>query len=366
MIRIDSVLPGEKRLAEFIAAEIRSMGLEPELHEVAPGRPNVYACTEPGDAPPRLVFSGHSDTVPPAPDWNTDPFEPVERRGKLYGLGASNMKGGLACMLAAFKALAGERVRVGLAVTVDQEGLSTGAHALLETGFGKCDAMLHAEHFHGDSENDYLPNAVTGKLLYRLTVRGRAAHAFRPEEGGLNAVEDAARIIAALDRLKRKSHPLFGKGTVCTLKAGGGYREYSIVVPDRCEVVITRLLVPGETRESAIEDMEELIDTLDLGSSVVIETPPPGYDAYALDEDAGIMAPFKEAYRNVIGKPPFFAGHHGVVDANVFTAKGGIPTVVFGPKGANHHMAGEYVVIDTLEPTSRVYAECALRYLSRH
>ncbi|UCD17134.1 MAG: M20/M25/M40 family metallo-hydrolase, partial [Candidatus Zixiibacteriota bacterium] len=290
MISIDSVLPREERLAAFIADEIRSFGIEPEWREVAPGRPNVCALTDLGPADHFLVFSGHSDTVGAAAGWQTDPFSPVIRNGRLYGLGAANMKGGLACCLAAFRALVqtsrlrGGPGRLGIAVTVDQEGHSIGARALLKTEYGRCNAMLHAEHFYGDSERNYLPMACTGKVLYRLTVRGRAAHAFRPHSGGINAIADASRIIGALDKLNLKEHPLFGKETACVLKIEGGFKEYSIVVPERCEIVITRLIVPGETADTAFGDMEQLIDSLNLQSTVAIETPPPCYSPYILDQ----------------------------------------------------------------------------------
>jgi acetylornithine deacetylase/succinyl-diaminopimelate desuccinylase-like protein len=369
MVSIDSILPHEECLAEFIADEIRAMGLEPAWHEVAPGRPNVYCTADLGPTDRFLVFSGHSDTVGVASGWETDPFQLTEGDGRLYGLGAVNMKGGLACSLTAFKALVeaeevhGSLGRLGFAVTVDQEGHSIGAKALLETEYGRCDAMLHAEHFYGNSEEDYLPIAVTGKVLYKLTVRGRTAHAFRPHLG-VNAVADASRIVAALDRLGLKEDPLFGKGTVCTLKIEGGYKEYSMVVPEHCEVVITRLIVPSETRETAVQDMRELIDSLGLESEVEIETPPPCYDPYFLDRNTPILTPFQEVYREVIGTNPHFAGHRGIVDANVFVAEGNIPTIVFGPKGANHHSAGEYVELATLEPVARVYAETARRFLS--
>ena len=80
-------------------------------------------------------------------------------------------------------------------MTVDQEGHSIGARALLETNYGQCDVMLHSEHFFGSSQEDYLPITVAGKVLYKLTVKGCAAHAFRPHLGGINAVEDAGRIV---------------------------------------------------------------------------------------------------------------------------------------------------------------------------
>ena len=368
MISINSALPEEQALAAYLAEQIRQTGVEPEWHEVAPGRPNVCASAEFGEAGRFLVFSGHSDTVPAASGWETDPLAPFEKDGRMYGLGAINMKAGLACMLAAFKALveSGKELRkgrIGLAVTVDQEGLSIGARALLKTPYGSCDAMLHAEHFFGDSEKCYLPIGATGKVLYKVTVKGRAAHAFRPHLGGINAVTDAARIVTALDRLQLRHHDKFGKGTVCVLKIDGGYRQYAIVVPEWCEIIITRLTVPGETTETAVRDMQDLIESLKLESQATVETPPPCYDPYELDDTTPIMSVFKDTYREVVGVSPVFAPHKGIVDANVFCAEGGIPTIVFGPRGANHHCPGEYVEIATLEPVARVYAETALRFL---
>ena len=205
LIGINSILPNEAKISEFIADQLRGFGVEPEWHEVAPGRPNVHATAEIGTRGRFLVLSGHSDTVGVASGWETDPFVMTEQNGRLYGLGAVNMKGGLACSLAAFKALieadVGRRGRLGFAVTVDQEGYSIGARALLKTNHGQCDAMLHSEHFFGSSQEDYLPIAVTGKVLYKLTVKGRAAHAFRPHLGGINAVEDTGRIVTALKHL---------------------------------------------------------------------------------------------------------------------------------------------------------------------
>ena len=368
LISINSILPNEAKISEFIADQLRGLGVEPEWHEVAPGRPNVYATAEIGTRDRFLVLSGHSDTVGVASGWETDPFVMTEQNGRLYGLGAINMKGGLACSLAAFKALVetdvGKRGRLGFAVTADQEGHSIGARALLDTTYGQCDAMLHSEHFFGSSQEDYLPIAVTGKVLYKLTVKGRAAHAFRPHLGGINAVEDAGRIVTALEHLPLREDKIFGKGTVCTLRIEGGYAEYSIVVPERCEIVITRLTVPGETREVVVNDMRELVDSLGLTSQVNIETPPPSYEPYFLEEDSEILSYFKRAYKSVIGQEPYFSGHRGIVDANVFVAEGGIQTVVFGPRGANHHCPGEYVEESTLVPTAQVLADTAEKYLS--
>ncbi|PWB71887.1 hypothetical protein C3F09_07300 [candidate division GN15 bacterium] len=368
LIRINSVLPHEQLLAGFIADELKKMGLRPQLHETAKDRPNVYANAEFGRGGPFVVLSGHSDTVGTAADWVSDPFQPVTQDGRLYGLGAINMKSGLACCLGVMKSLveygnsAGLNGRVGLAVTVDQEGLSIGAEAMLQTEYAKCDAMLHAEHFFGDSQKDYLPLAGTGKVLYKLTIRGKSAHAFRPSEGGINAIGDAASIITALDRLNLRPHELYGRGTYCVLNVSGGPAQYSMVVPELCEVTITRLTVPGETRDIAVKDMLDLIDSLNLKSKVTVETPPPSYDPYQLDTETPFVNIFRDAYQNVVGAAPHFAPHRGITDANVF-AKAGIPTIVFGPKGANHHKAGEYVELASLAPVAQVYVQTINRYL---
>jgi len=369
LVGINSILPCEEPLAVFVAEELRKLGLEPEWHEVAPGRPNVCATADLGPSERFLVFSGHSDTVDVAPGWQSDPFDLVERDGTLHGLGVVNMKGGIACQLAALKSLMearglhGRLGRLGFAMTVDQEGHSIGARALLGTAYGRCDAMLHAEHFFGSSPTDYLPSAGMGKVLYRLVVTGQAAHGFRPHLG-VNAVDDAARIVAALNRLHLPAHPDFGHGAVCTLKIEGGYKQYQMVVPDRCEVIVNRLLVPGETRETVVRDMRTLIDSLGVRSEVAIDLPPPSFEPYALDPASPITTAFIESYRAVVGSDPHVAPHRGITDANVFVAEGGIPTVVFGPKGGQHHTAAEYLEPASLEPVARVHVETARRFLA--
>jgi len=369
MIRINSILPSEERLAQYIADELRSMGLEPQWHELSAGRPNVYTIAEFGEGGPFILLSGHSDTVGVAADWPTDPFQPVIRDGRMYGLGALNMKSGLACCLGVMKAIVSHghvgrlNGRVGIAVTVDQEGLSAGAEAMLQTDFAHCDVMLHAEHFFGDSARDYLPIAGAGKVLYKLSVQGKSAHAFRPYEGGINAIDDAALIIVSLDKLNLRSHELFDRGTCCVLNIKGGPEQYSMVVPEHCELTITRLTVPGESRDSVVEDMSHLIDFLHLKSKVRVETPPPSYEPYQFDSRAPMFTLFSDIYKEVIGVSPHFAPHRGITDANVF-AKAGIPTIVFGPKGANHHQAGEYVDIASLGKVTEVYVEMIRRLLS--
>ncbi|MCB9120769.1 MAG: M20/M25/M40 family metallo-hydrolase [Caldilineaceae bacterium] len=253
--------------------------------------------------------------------------------------------------------------RLGLAFTVDEEAYGLGAapagHRLRAQ---RCHAARRAHVYCGaDGTVGSLHLGLTGKVLYKVVVTGRMAHGFYPERG-INAVEDAGRIIAALERLNIGVHPV-GSGNYSILKVEGGYKEYAIVVPERCEMIITRLTVPGETRESAVADLRALVDSLHLASTVEITTPPPFYEPYLLDRDSRIMADFEASYRSVLGEAPRWQPRRGIEDANIYVAEGNIPTITFGPAGVGPHEAGEYVQVSTLEPTARVYVETAQRFL---
>lgn len=369
-IRINSIVPHEEKLSAFFAEKIKELGLDPAWHVVSEGRPNVYASADFGKSDKFLLLTGHLDTVDIAANWPSDPFDPVIQDGKLYGLGALDMKSGLVCALAAFKAMLEDKNlrrqfgRIGFAATVDEEGYGTGARALLQTEYKHCDGILLGEPYWGTRAHHLLPFGITGKVLYEIKIEGRMTHAFQPERG-INAVEDAGKIIAALPQLNIGVHPKYGAGNYSTLKVAGGYKEYAVVVPERCEIIITRLTIPGENRGTALADMEALVASLDLESDVTINTPSPFYDPYLLDADSHFRRSFDAAYESVIGTEPQYAFRQSITDANIYVAEGHIPTLHFGPRGKGAHEAGEYVEIDSLVPVVEVYVETARRFFAK-
>jgi acetylornithine deacetylase/succinyl-diaminopimelate desuccinylase-like protein len=166
-----------------------------------------------------------------------------------------------------------------------------------------------------------------------------------------------------LDKLELKTHPKFGRGNYCTLKVEGGYKVYSVVVPDRCRVEVNRLIVPGETVSSAIEDMKRLVDSLDLRAEVEVSTKPPFYESFEMDPELPIIHIFSEAYRDVVDRDPEFGYSRSITDGNVFTGEGGIPSIHLGPPGMGIHQADECVFLDGLEPVVKVYMKTAARFL---
>jgi succinyl-diaminopimelate desuccinylase len=223
------------------------------------------------------------------------------------------------------------------------------------------DAIVLAEPYPGD-ETKPIPLGITGKILYDINVKGKAAHGFRPRLG-INAIEDAGRILASLEGLVFREHPDFGTGNYCTLKIEGGYEIYSVVVPAGCRFEVNRLLVPGETVQTTIEDMERLIGSLGLESEVEVGTKPPRYEAYVMGRDEEIIRVFDHVYKEVMGVEPVYEYAYGITDANIFSGEGGIPCLHLGPQRGGAHQSNEYVLLDWLLPVSKMYALIAARFL---
>ena len=224
------------------------------------------------------------------------------------------------------------------------------------------DAIVLTYSYCGD-ETKPIPLGLTGKVLYDVNVKGKAAHGFRPHLG-VNAVEDAAKIVANLDKLQLKRHSEFGRGTYCTLKFDGGYQIYSVVVPASARFEVNRLLVPGETNQYALDDMRNLIDSLKLKSEVEVKVKPPKYEPYTCSKDELIMKTLDSVYREVMGRSPLYEYAYGITNANIFQGEKGIPCVHLGPQRGDAHGANEYVKLEWLPPVSMMYVMMAIRYLN--
>ncbi len=364
MIKIPSVVGDEKELAHYLQDELEGLGLKTELHEVQPGRPNIYGKlvgTKPGK---KLDFNGHTDTVPVVPGWTYDPFTPVIKDGNIYGLGSNDMKGGIASILSMMKAFAESSYEfngeLSFSGVIDEEAYGEGAKAMLKTDWGKPDAMVLAEPYNGSKE---MPTAlgITGKVLYDIHVKGKAAHGFMPQQG-INAVEQAGIILANLHKLDIKEYDGF-QGNYSTLKIEGGYTVYSVVVPAECRFEVNRLTVPGETVESVIKDMENLVESLNLEVEVEVKTKAPLYSPYVLERSEPIIELFDKIYRQVEGEAPHYEYSSSITDANTFAGEGGIPCIHMGPYAGGPHQKNEYTKIDSIPPVTEIFTRMAAEFL---
>ncbi|WP_455143304.1 M20 family metallopeptidase [Candidatus Hodarchaeum mangrovi] len=365
MISINSIVGNEGEMAEFIKNELEALGLKCIAVEVERGRPNIYSKLTGKTTGNKINFNGHTDTIPIVDGWETDPFDPVIKDGKLFGLGVCDMKTGIACTLNMLRAFVESEHsfngELSFSGVVDEEGFGKGAKAMLASEYGKVDAIVLGEPYSGD-ELKPIPLGITGKILYEILVKGKAAHAFRPNFG-INAIEELGKILANLNKLNFQNHPKFGKGNYSTLKIEGGYEIYSVTVPSFARMEVNRLLIPGETVQSAIDDMKNLIHSLNLSAEVTVNLKPPRYEAYIDDQNHPIFQVFDSVYRTVMGKAPLYEYTIGITDANIFAGEGQIPCLHLGPHQEVAHQKNEYVPMDCLEPLSTMYSLIAVNFL---
>ena len=214
----------------------------------------------------------------------------------------------------------------------------------------------------GSSSEFPIPTITAGKVLYRLTVEGKQAHGFMPS-AGINAAEEMAVIISSLAGLHQLEHEVLGTGPICTLKISGGYEQYAVVVPEHCEAIISRMIVPGEDSGSCKADLEALVCSLDLAAEVTVEVIPPYYVPLQTNTSHRLFTLFDDVHRKEYGCDPCYGPSMVITDASVFCGEGGLPTLVFGPSGGAIHQANEFVDLGSLESCTRAYALTAARFL---
>ena len=352
LVAIDSVNPslvpgaaGEASIAGAIAAHLRGIGLDVEVQDAAPGRPNVIGVLE-GRRPGRsLMLCGHIDTVGVA--GMRAPFDPVERDGRLYGRGSQDMKGGVAAMIDAARIIAGEgleRGRLVIACVVDEEFASIGADALVSRW--RADAAVVTE-----PTDLQIAIGHKGFAWFEVETRGRAAHGSRPLEGR-DAIMRMGRVLHELEQLDRRLQavppdPLLGTASLHASIIEGG-REMSSY-PDQCILKVERRTVSSESSRQLADEIEEIVARLKQadrefeGSVTPMVSRPP----YRLAPDHDLPVALERALASTGGAAAGNAGFVGMTfwtDAAVL-GSAGIPAVLFGPGGAGLHSAEEYVEI---------------------
>jgi acetylornithine deacetylase/succinyl-diaminopimelate desuccinylase family protein len=356
--------PGdEAATAAALGGFLASAGITPATHEVSPGRPNLEASLGPGGGRV-LLFNGHTDTMPPGPGWSTDPYRAHRSGGRLYGLGACDMKAGLAAMAGAMAAVARSgaplRGQVVLDAVADEEATGAGTKATVRAGRAANWGVI------AEPTGLQLVRAGNGQVNFTVTFLGEAGHGSTPEDGH-NAIYDAAAFIRLVERdaarLAGELHPLTGPASYSVGVISGGVR--TSIIPSECTVGVDRRIVPGQTVAEAVADLNDLLGVA-LGvrtgararSSVDVD-----YEPFEVAERLPLCTALSEATAVVCGHPAGFAGLRATTDA-VFLCEAGIPTVVFGPGSiAQAHRPDEYVEVCQVQQATRVFALTIARLL---
>ena len=191
-------------LIEFVERYLAGHGVESRRVPTADGQKSSLFATIGPAGVPGVALSGHTDVVPVAGQpWDTDPFTLLERDGKLYGRGACDMKGYLACALAMVPALKARKLKVPvhLAFSYDEETGCTGVRPMIGE-FGKTLPVPRLV-FVGEPTGMTVVDAHKGPVRWRVHLTGRAAHSSMPHLG-VNSIAYAGRLIAELARMEEE------------------------------------------------------------------------------------------------------------------------------------------------------------------
>ena len=295
-----------------------------------------------------------------ADGWDSSPWEPRIEGNRFYGLGALDMKSGVASMMLAARALNQHRDCWGgtiiVSSVVDEEAFSLGAHALIDAG-------LTADYAIVTEPSGPTPCLGSiGKVLVQVDVTGKAAHATWPERG-INAAIELAKFIARFEEAPIDQHPLM-RGSQAVLSSMSGSAQYVITVPEKARALINRHTVPGESVETVLSRYQAIIDELQSPATFELSIQPPFYPPWETTVDAPITQSMRNAFVAEYDKEPNY-GYWGFGDMNLFSSEAGIPTVMFGAAGDGFHEKNEWVDIDTLVPTARMIVRMASDLLPR-
>lgn len=328
------------------------------------GRANLIANLDSGRPGPHLVFCGHCDTVPLGDrEWKKSPFGGTIEEGRIYGRGSSDMKGGLAALIASLLDMhASENWsgRLSLAVTYGEETGSEGARLMVSDGsLAPFDAMIIAE-----PTSNRAVRSHKGALWLAFTATGRTSHGSMPQMG-LNALEMVIRFrqrLLELDALAA-SDPLLGRPTICLTRLQGGTQVN--VIPDRAIAEFDMRTLPGQSHDdilAAVRIITREIEAEYEGGTIVVETIN-SLPALATSADSAIVRAALDTRRE-LGMPASEAGGASYFTDGSVLQSLGADILILGPGDpAEAHQTDESLDLSDFLAARRIYTGMARHFL---
>jgi acetylornithine deacetylase/succinyl-diaminopimelate desuccinylase len=358
--------PGcEAEAASYIGAELAAMGCRAETTELGDGRVNMIGRFDNGPGPV-FAFNTHIDVVPAGEGWTSDPFQLREADGRLYGRGACDAKGPLAAMLEAMQMLVAVRDQwsgslVG-AFVADEEVASIGARKYAASA-PKIDFCVV-----GEPTSCTTVAAHKGSMRPIVHLRGVTAHSGTPDLG-VNAILNAGplfdEVMAEHARIKTRHHDLVGSPSLTVTRIAGGHADN--VVPNLCEVLLDRRLIPGEDEDAVKAEITALVAraAVRAGSAIeVVDFKPTTGGATETARDHAVVLAAQRACLKHHGCATSITGFQGGCDL-VHLRGIGAQGVVLGPGSLEvAHKPDEYVPEAELAMAALIYSDIALDLLS--
>lgn len=382
--------PGEnyEEITAYLTRELALLGLEARRYPIPAAllkrslppeqlrypRFNVLGRLAAPGAGKTIHFNAHYDVVPVSGQWSHGgPFSAAIEGGWIYGRGTADMKGSIASLLLALKALRATRtpskLNVEVSFTADEE-----TDSLLGAGWLVRHAPIRPDYavvMEGGERNS-IGCGHNGVVWLEVAVHGRSAHGSLPERG-INAFEKMAALVRALEDYQRRlARRTFaspdGRKLRATLNVGGvftgGHGGKVNTVPGYAAFTLDRRVLPGEDHAAAERDLRRFlaaaagripqcrIAVSKISENFACYRPPTGPFFRAL----------ADSVRRVRRTQPAFSTSTGFNDMHFFAHHLGVPTAGYGPGGEREHGVDERAKLADLVATSRIYADLLTRF----
>ncbi|NKB67156.1 MAG: M20/M25/M40 family metallo-hydrolase [Candidatus Latescibacteria bacterium] len=366
LVEIPSVTMQEEAVCQYYQEQLEELGLEVDVRPVTSGRNNLYAGLGGQGDGPTLMLNGHLDTIPIGQCW------PCRRDGdRIYGRGSTDMKGGMAAILGAARALleVGVNLRGRLSLTAvvgheEVEAAKDGPLALVEdinSGRAACDRIVIVEG----------PEALwvmsMGSMVFTIKLvsdRGGRHTQYVPLAD--NPIRHLGDLIGGLDQYQDKLntgavHPLAGPERIDLGMARAG--DYFNRTAREGLLTGTRRWVPGRTAEEVLAELEAVARPFAEAGGLALEVSMEHQrEPFETRQDDPAVLAAMRAHKSVAGNEAQCIGMRIVGDANLYVNGSGVPTFYYGPSNETAHADVEWVSVERLTRAAQVYALTALDY----
>ncbi|MDD5097913.1 MAG: M20 family metallopeptidase [Candidatus Omnitrophica bacterium] len=355
LISLDSQNPpgDESKIGAWVSEYLRTLGLNVKTYRFKNKRDNLIAVLK-GESDKSLLITPHLDTVPAGKNWSRNPFKGEICGDKIYGLGATDCKGNLACALEAIHVLVEQKAKLKydlvFAATSDEEsGSALGLIPLLKRGILKVDAAVVL-----DADDFEIVVTQKGLMHLQVSIQGKKAHGAYPWLG-VNAIDIAAKVITDLNaqkvayqKNKYLRQPTINVGTI----SGG---DKVNVVSDWCVFELDFRFLPATSEKKLLENLKRTILRYTTAGKFKIQIQ--GIqDPYYINPKHKLVTNLTQAMLKQKIKPRI-SGSEGATVITFFKEKN-IPAIAtgFGTEGCAH-IVDEFALISNLYKGANVLTE---------
>jgi succinyl-diaminopimelate desuccinylase len=399
-VRRQGLEGGEKEVALFLAHLLEKMGLDVVVEEVEPSSLNVIGVLQGQGEGPCLMFECHTDVVTEgdASEWKYGPYEGRLVGHRIYGRGACDTKGNLAAALKAIQAINQSRLpfrgKILLGILADEEGMMSGVKHFIRQGWANnVNAAIICEPV-----NNHLCITQKGALRAELITSGKMSHGAMPL-AGFNPIPSMVSILEKIRQLEEEEMRRLGRDnflgypsiTPTVLQAPVKGEPQLNVIPQQCRALLDIRTIPGQSHETLKRQLEDIVQEEERSVCASLQYGPlkeireefqkglsKGISFQAklhvledrpwteTSRDEPVVQAVSRAYRSITGQEPIYDGVPGATDGTFLSAWAGIPIVTLGAgKWMIPHQKDEWVSVEDLCLTAKIYAASAIEYLGK-